>query len=92
MMQYHAVPGFRRVDIFGNAYLAAGKEKRKSFAAVSFLNEMAALIWDRISDGESPETIATAISYEYDVEYDQALQDVLSFCKDLCNKGFLMME
>jgi len=92
MMQYHAVPGFTRVDIFGDAYLVAGKEKRKSSAAISFLNEMAALIWDSISRGESPESIALAISDEYEVKYDQALQDVLSFCKDLCNKGFLLME
>ncbi len=47
-------------------------------------------IWDSVSDGQNCEEIAATIASEYDVEPDQALDDVIEFLGSLVDRGLLL--
>ena len=53
------------------------------------LNEIGAAIWRQLDEGYTKEQIAKNISSEYDVSYDQALEDVEKFVSKLVNFGCL---
>jgi hypothetical protein len=54
------------------------------------LNETGAFIWEHIDGKNSLEDIAGALANEYEVEYDDAVSDVLSFADDM--QKFLVIE
>jgi hypothetical protein len=54
------------------------------------LNDTGAFIWEHIDGKNSLEDIAGALANEYEVEYDDAVSDVLSFADDM--QKFLVIE
>lgn len=53
------------------------------------LNDVASYIWDRLDGSHSIEEIALALTAEYEVEEDQARQDVLEFVSNLLDLGLV---
>lgn len=54
------------------------------------LNETGAFIWERINGERSVEDIIKEMMNEYEVDYDTASNDVLSFIDDM--RGYLIIS
>ncbi len=54
------------------------------------LNQVGTIIWKLLDGKHSIEEIATAICQSYEVEYEQALQDVQGILIDLQNNSLLI--
>ena len=53
------------------------------------LNETGSRVWELLSDGKDVDTIATAITEEWEITHDEALDYVESFLKELCEEGLV---
>jgi hypothetical protein len=54
------------------------------------LNEVGALIWERLGKGEKPDAIQTALCAEFDVPPAKALKDIDALIAELSGKGLLL--
>lgn len=54
---------------------------------VYHLNETGAFIWKRLAAGSPLASVASKITDEFEVDADQARQDVQDFVDALCNAG-----
>jgi hypothetical protein len=55
------------------------------------LNEVGSFIWHRIDGRTRPDAIARALSEEFDVTVEQALQDVREFVDTLLSRGLVQL-
>lgn len=53
------------------------------------LNETGSRIWDLLSDGHDVESIATAITEEWDATHEEAIHHVRSFLHTLTEEGLV---
>jgi hypothetical protein len=53
------------------------------------LNETGSRIWELLSEGEDMESIATAITEEWQTTHDEALSYVQSFVDELSEEGLI---
>ena len=58
------------------------------FSGVMKLNETSLLIWNGIAAGKSAHEIALALTEQYEVAEEKALDDVERFCSDMVSHGF----
>ena len=56
------------------------------------LNETGVLLWNKLKDGADEESLTAALTAEYDVSLDVALQDVQAFLRQLEKAGCLEAE
>lgn len=56
------------------------------------LNETGRRIWEMLSSGEDPEAIATAITQEWEIPREEALESVHSFLRELHEEGLVEMS
>ena len=49
-------------------------------------------IWDAVAEGKNCEEIAATISSEYDVEQEQAQEDVIEFLSGLAERKLVLVE
>lgn len=84
--------GFKLEFIFDQPYLLAAGSLRRTFPAVTPLNETAAFIWTCLSNGKNVECTAEEIALRYNAEKEQVLRDALMFCRDLADKGYLIRQ
>lgn len=59
------------------------------FSAMITLNETGAFLWENIKDDATEDTLAKALTEEYDVSLEQAKEDVCEFVKILKDKKVL---
>ena len=55
-------------------------------------NETGTFIWELLSAGKDPDSIAEALAAEYAIDRDQADQDLSAFLKDLAKLKLLRPE
>lgn len=60
--------------------------------AVYTLNDVGSFIWDLLDGRRSAHAIAEAVSSEYDVTLDRALQDVDELLSELESKGLVVVS
>lgn len=65
----------------------AGEVARSN--AVFPLNESAAYIWERLMEEQSLEQIARAMTEQFDVDFEQALEDVRNCAAQLTREGLI---
>lgn len=57
--------------------------------ALFSLNETALYIWNQLKKGTTPETLVCRMQSEYDVEAEQAAEDIEEFLQSIREKGIL---
>lgn len=57
------------------------------FNGMMTLNETGALLWKALEQGGSAETLADALTAEYNVSREEALADAEEFCRKLIEAG-----
>ncbi len=56
------------------------------------LNMMGYHIWNKLQDPKTVQALAEEISKDFDVPFEEALEDTKIFIKDLVDNGFLIYE
>lgn len=62
------------------------------FPGMISVNETGAFLWQQLETEQTPESLAAALTGEYEVELPQAKQDVLAFLEQLRGTGALVGE
>ena len=62
---------------------------RWALAEVVSLNDTGVLLWNKLKDGADEQDLARALTAEYDVSPETALQDVQDFLRQLQEAGCL---
>ena len=62
------------------------------FNGMLTLNESGCLLWNLLKQGSSREALATALTEEYDVTFEQALADVDEYLEKLDKAGCIDMQ
>ena len=58
------------------------------FSGVMKLNATSLMIWNGIAAGKSVQEIALALTEQYEVTEEKALEDVERFCSEMTEHGF----
>lgn len=90
MNTYTIRPGFALVEVFSQPYLMASRSLRKIFPVMTPLNATGAKIWSGFAEGESLDHIVKKIADHYCVEDNLVRRDVIHFCLNLIEKGYLI--
>ena len=59
---------------------------------VKVLNEVGSRIWGLLDGRRNIRQIATVISDEFEVDYDKALEDVVEFIDELCQRKMVVLK
>jgi len=86
---FNTSDGFKKIYIYDYPFLLAKKEARKRYPVLTPLNETADRIWTGVSQKKSLYEIASEISTEYNIDSDNAYDDVQMFCNAMEKKGYL---
>ncbi|MCF0229761.1 MAG: PqqD family protein [Parasporobacterium sp.] len=62
-------------------------ENIKTYKGSVMLNDTGAFIYEKLSEGKSMEETARALTLEYDVDMEKAMQGVEMTCADLIEAG-----
>ena len=62
-----------------------------NFNGMLTLNETGCMLWNLLKQGSTRETLATALTDEYDVTFEQALADVDEYLNKLDKAGCIEM-
>lgn len=76
-------------EIAGEYMLVPLGERGLTFNSIVTFNETAAFIWKRLEENLTEEEIAKALTLEYNVTYQQALEDVQQLIGYLKEKNVL---
>ena len=87
---YQIKKGFLLRRMGGSAVVVAVGEAAKSFKGVIKLNEVGAFLWERLSDGATAEQLLQAVTDTYDVESEQARENIESFLAKAKEGGLLV--
>jgi len=77
---------FRKIGEEGGLVVLPGR------AQVKVLNPTAIKVFAMLDGAHTPEEIASAVSAEYEVSAEQALEDVHAFLRELAQHGMLAAE
>lgn len=75
--------GFIYRQVAGQHVVIPVGENIADFNGIVNLNETAAFMWLKLQEGSSQEQLVAALQHEFDVDAQQALQDVAAFVQDL---------
>ena len=92
MNGYKTYPGCNLEWIFDQPFLIADRSARKKFPAVMPLNVTAAQIWGALCLGKNPDLISQELAEDYNLDKERVLNDVMAFCEDLFEKGYLIRQ
>ena len=81
--------GFVLRKIAGQYMAVPVGARAKELHGMIGLNETGAFIWERLSGGQSPESIVQALCETYEVDETAAMASVQSFCQRLQEEGVL---
>jgi len=83
--------GFELRDICGEKVILATGIENVDFSRMISLNETAAFLWERISDGRdfTAQTLADLLCQEYEVSEATALADAESLIKEWMDCGII---
>lgn len=62
------------------------------FNGMLTLNDSGRFLWDLLVNGSTVEALATALTEEYDVSYEEALADVNEYVEKLKSAGCIDMQ
>jgi len=74
-----------------NVILPVGPASNR-FPGMISVNETGAFLWQRLESDQTPDTLAQALTEEYEVELYQAKEDVLAFLAQLEGTGALVED
>ena len=81
--------GFVKQEIGGKWLAVATGELSRTFHGMIELNETAAVIWDALEAGQSPEAIVDTIAALYGISRDKADADVHALLSQMADEGIL---
>ena len=76
-------------QIVGSWVAVAVGQASVDFNGMLRLNDTGVLLWNKLKDGEDEQDLARALTAEYDVSPETALQDVQDFLRQLQEAGCL---
>ena len=79
----HPDTAFRQVGDDGGLVVLPGR------AEVKVLNPVGIAVFSRLDGSKDVDALAAAVAEEFDVELDQARQEVVEFLQDLAREGLL---
>lgn len=85
MAQYNPSPDVVSTEIDDDESVLLSLETQEYYS----LNETASRIWELLSSGQDVEAIASAITEEWKVTREEALDYVQSFLQELSEKGLV---
>lgn len=80
------------IQQIGEKTVCVRTNDKNGFCGFVELNNTAAIIWEGIEKGYSPEKCAETLTEKYDVSYNEALQSINVMCKKMINAGILIEE
>ena len=86
---YIACDGFVRRKIAGADVLISIGGRVADFNGYITLNENCAFLWDHLQMPQTPEHLAKLLFEEYEVSYEQALQDIEQWLQTMLNQGMI---
>ena len=81
--------GFVKQEISGKWLAVATGELSRTFHGMIELNETAAVIWDALEAGQTPDAITDAIADLYGIPHDKADADVKALLSQMADEGIL---
>ena len=81
--------GFVLKDVAGSNLIVPIGENLVDFSQMITLNETGAFLFKKLIDGADINTLASAMTEEYDIDLDTAMADVSKFTELLKNEGML---
>ena len=81
--------GFVKQQVQGKWLAVATGELSRTFHGMIELNDTAALVWDALAAGQSPDAIVDAIAEMYGIPRDKADADVRALLKQMADEGIL---
>ncbi len=81
--------GFVLKDVAGSNLIVPIGENLVDFSQMITLNETGAFLFKKLIDGADINTLASAMTEEYDIDIDTAIEDVSKFTELLKNEGML---
>jgi hypothetical protein len=79
----HPDTAFRQIGEEGGLVVLPGR------AEVKVLNPVGIAVFSRLDGSQDVDALAAAVAGEFDIELDQARQDVVEFLKELQREGLL---
>lgn len=84
-------PGFALHEVCGEKVLIAEGIENINFSKMVNLNSSAAILWEKASEQDfTAESLATHLTAEYEVDYNQALSDVKELLKQWHDLGLII--
>lgn len=81
--------GYMLQTVAGSSVVVPVGAEAFSFKGMLTLNEVGALVWKALENGNTAENIANEVVKEYAVDFETALSDVNGFIERLREKGFI---
>lgn len=81
--------GFVKQEIDGKWLAVATGDLSRTFHGMIELNETAAIIWDALEAGQSPDAIVDAITELYGIPRNKASADVTALLTQMADEGIL---
>ena len=81
--------GFVKQEIGGKWLAVATGELSRTFHGMIELNETAAVIWDALEAGQTPDAITDAITEMSGIPHDTADDDVKALLSQMADEGIL---
>ena len=81
--------GFVLKDVAGSNLIVPIGENLVDFSQMITLNETGAFLFEKLLNGANINTLANAMTEEYDIDLDTAMADVSKFTELLKNEGIL---
>ncbi|MBQ9513824.1 MAG: PqqD family protein [Clostridia bacterium] len=81
--------GFIKRKVVGKWVVVPTEKLSKQYNGIIELNDTANEIWEGIEKGLSAEEIATAIVEDFEVSYENALQDIHQMIEKMVKEGII---
>lgn len=81
--------GFILKDVAGSNLIVPIGENLVDFSQMITINETGAFLFSKLLDGAEIDELATALTEEYDIDFDTAKADAEKFADLLSNEGML---
>lgn len=81
--------GFILKDVAGSNLIVPIGENLVDFSQMITINETGAFLFRKLLDGAEIDELATALTEEYDIDFDTAKADAEKFVELLSNEGML---
>ena len=85
-----AKPGFNLRVVCGENIIVAEGEENIDFSNIISMNESSAYLWEKIGeDSFTPESMATMLTEEYDIDNATALEDATTLARQWIEAGII---